>query len=176
MITGDAPATAAAVASRLHLRRWEAGLSPEAKLARVEAARAAGPVAMVGDGINDAPALAAADVGIALARGLDVAVEAADVLLLGEDLGALAEAVAVARAARRTIRENYVLAVAYNLITLPLAAAGLMLPLFAAAAMAASSLTVTLNSLRLLSKRSAFSIQRSANRAGRKSRPSSAES
>ncbi len=155
MVTGDAPATAAAIAGRLSLPHWAAGLSPEAKLARVAAAREAGPVAMVGDGINDAPALAAADVGIALARGLDVAVEAADVLLLGEDLGALAEAVAMARASRRVIRENYALAVVYNLITLPLAAAGLMLPLFAATAMAASSLTVTLNSLRLLRRQPA---------------------
>jgi len=174
MVTGDAPATAAAVASRLHLERWEAGLSPEAKLARVAAAPRAGPVAMVGDGINDAPALAAANVGIALARGLDVAVEAADVLLLGEDLGALAEAVALARASRRVIRENYLLAVAYNLITLPLAAAGLMLPLFAAGAMAASSLTVTFNSLRLLKERSAFSSQRTQHRM--KSAPRTAES
>ena len=173
MITGDAPATAAAVASRLGLDRWQAGLSPEVKLARVVAARAAEPVAMVGDWINDAPALAAADVGIALARGLDVAVEAADVLLLGDDLSALAEAVAVARAARRTIRENYALAVAYNLITLPLAAAGLMLPLYAAAAMAASSLTVTLNSLRLLRERSAFSGQRTAARSPPSKQPPS---
>lgn len=162
MVTGDAPATAAAIAGRLSLHHWEAGLSPEAKLARVAAARARGPMAMVGDGINDAPALAAADVGIALARGLDVAVEAADVLLLGDDLGGLAEAVALARAARRIIRENYALAVAYNLITLPLAAAGLMLPLFAAGAMAASSLTVTLNALRLLRKRPALGDQPSA--------------
>jgi len=150
MITGDAPATAATLAERLHLRAWEAGLSPEAKLARVIAARAAGPVAMVGDGINDAPALAAAGVGIALARGLDVAVAAADVLLLGDDLEALATAVALAQATRRTIRANYALAIAYNAITLPLAASGFMLPVFAAAAMAASSLTVTLNALRLL--------------------------
>ncbi len=153
MITGDAPSTAAAMAARLGLDRWEAGLTPEAKLARIEAARRHGRVAMVGDGINDAPALAAADVGIALARGLDVAVEAADVLLLGNDLSSLAEVVALARASRRVIRENYALAIAYNLINLPLAAAGLMLPLFAAAAMAVSSLSVTANAMRLLRRR-----------------------
>jgi len=162
MLTGDTQAAAAALARDLGLTRYEAELTPEEKLGRVEAARAAGAVAMVGDGINDGPALAAADVGIAVARGLDVAVEAADVLLLGDDLRALSDAFAVARATRRTIVQNYAFAVAYNLITVPAAAAGLMLPIFAAAAMAASSLTVTLNAMRLMRQRSAFSDQRSA--------------
>jgi Cu2+-exporting ATPase len=153
VLTGDTHAAAAAVARELGITRYAAELTPEAKLGRVEEARADGPVAMAGDGINDGPALAAADVGIAMARGLDVAVEAADVLLLGDDLRALSDAFAVARAARRTIVQNYAFAIAYNLITLPIAAAGLMLPIFAATAMATSSLTVTLNAMRLLTGR-----------------------
>jgi Cu2+-exporting ATPase len=150
MLTGDTRAAAAALARELGLDRYAAELTPEEKLRWVEEARAAGPVAMVGDGINDGPALAAADVGIAVARGLDVAVEAADVLLLGDDLRALSDAFALARATRRTIVQNYAFAISYNLITVPAAAAGLMLPIFAAAAMAASSLTVTLNAMRLM--------------------------
>jgi len=154
MLTGDTHTAAAALARELGMDRYEAGLTPEEKLRRVEAARTEGAVAMVGDGINDGPALAAADVGIAVARGLDVAVEAADVVLLGEDLRALSDAFALARATRRTIVQNYAFAIAYNLITVPAAAAGLMLPIFAAAAMAASSLTVTLNAMRLMRGRS----------------------
>jgi heavy metal translocating P-type ATPase len=126
-----------------------AGLRPEDKLDQVRRAGTSSPVAMVGDGINDGPALAAAAVGVALRHGTDVARAAADVVLLRDDLRVVPWLIALARATRRTVRQNLLWAFAYNLAGLGLAMAGALQPSFAAAAMVASSLMVTGNALRL---------------------------
>jgi Cu+-exporting ATPase len=157
MLTGDDASTAAAVASRIgiDLDRVQAEVMPADKAAAIRELQKAGRVAMVGDGINDAPALTQADVGIALHQGADVAIEAADVVLMNTDLGRVSEAVRIGRAARRVIHQNFAWAFGYNALLIPLAAGllrpwGLDLhPMAAAAAMALSSLTVVLNSLRL---------------------------
>ncbi|MEP0546904.1 MAG: cation-translocating P-type ATPase [Rhodothermales bacterium] len=149
MLSGDRGAATRALARRLGVpSRGDA--SPEAKLTRVEALRAAhGPVAAVGDGINDAAALAAADVGIALARGAALAVEAADVALYDPDLRGLPWLVRLARQTRQTIRHNLVWTFAYNAVGLGLAVAGLLHPLVAVVVMVLSSAFVTWNALRL---------------------------
>lgn len=156
VLSGDRPATASALAAQLGIADCRGGLLPEDKVRFIEEARRRGRVvAMVGDGINDAPALAAADVGIALGTGADVALGAADVALLAGGLSRVPTALALGRRTVATIRQNLFWAFAYNLVGIPLAAGvfrsfgvGLS-PLFASAAMSLSSVSVLLNSLRL---------------------------
>ena len=128
MVTGDDARVAAAVAKAVGIDQVVAGVPPDGKADVIAQLKADGAVvAMVGDGVNDAPALAAADVGIAMGTGTDVAIETADVTLLGGDLGGVAGSVALARATLRTVRQNLGFAFAYNLLALPIAA-GVLYP------------------------------------------------
>jgi Cu+-exporting ATPase len=150
MITGDNERTAAAIAAQAGIDRYYAGVQPEGKAGIIAELKATGKLtAMAGDGINDAPALAAADVGIAMGGGSDIAIETADVALLGNDLHGLVRAVRLARLTLRNIRQNLFWALAYNTIGIPVAAAGFLAPWLGGAAMALSSVSVTLNALRL---------------------------
>ena len=150
MVTGDREAAAKAIADEVGITRIHADVRPTAKAAIVAGERAGGRrVAMVGDGINDAPALAAADLGIAIGSGADLAAAAADVTLLRGGIAALPTALMLARATLRTIRRNLIAAFAYNAICIPIAAAGLLSPMLAAGAMSLSSVSVLLSSLRL---------------------------
>ena len=151
MLTGDNAATAAAIAAAAGIDEFRAGVLPGDKAAAVEALKAGGTlcVGMVGDGINDAPALAAADVGFAIGAGSDAAIEAADLTLVRNDLGGVSDAIRLSRATRRKIRENLFFAFIYNSLGLPLAAFGFLNPVFAGAAMAMSSVSVVSNSLLL---------------------------
>ncbi|MBB3897983.1 heavy metal translocating P-type ATPase [Roseococcus suduntuyensis] len=150
MLSGDSPAAAQAVASRLGITEVEAGLLPGDKSARIAGWQAQGlKVAMVGDGVNDAPALAAADLGIAMGSGTDAAIAAAGVTLLRGDPRLVPAALEVARATRRKIRQNLFWAFVYNSAGLPLAAFGFLSPALAGAAMAASSVSVLGNALLL---------------------------
>jgi P-type Cu+ transporter len=151
LLTGDTRAVASAVARTLGIAEVEAELLPEAKLARIEALVGSGRItAMLGDGINDAPALTAAHVGIAMGSGTDVARESADIVLLGNDLVRFSETVAIARRTRRIIWQNFIGTVAVDTLGIALAAAGLLNPLFAAFIHVASEMTFILNSARLL--------------------------
>ena len=154
MISGDREEVARAVAAELGIERVHAGVRPTQKAAIVAAERSgARRVAMVGDGINDAPALAAADLGVALGSGTDIAAAAADVTLLRGGIGALPTALRLARATLHTIRRNLIAAFAYNAVCIPIAAVAPLSPMLAAAAMSLSSVSVLLSSLRLRSFR-----------------------
>ncbi len=149
VLSGDRPAAAAATAQALGIESVEGGLSPADKVARVRTLQGAGHVvAMAGDGVNDAPVLAVADVSAALGAGTDAARASADLILVGERLDGLGDAVATARATRGIIRQNLGWALGYNLLALPAAAAGLVPPWLAAVGMSASSLLVVANGLR----------------------------
>jgi Cu+-exporting ATPase len=157
MASGDHPATAQAVAAQLGITEVHAGLRPDEKIALLRHLQMGGHrVAMVGDGVNDAPALAAADLGIAIASGSDVARASADIALVGGELAGLHRALVLGRAMMANIRQNLALSFGYNLLCVPLAAGllypltGMMLnPMLAAAAMSLSSLSVIGNALRL---------------------------
>jgi P-type E1-E2 ATPase len=151
VLTGDDPARGRLLEVQLGVR-VQSGLLPEDKLAAIhEARRAFGPVAMIGDGVNDAPALAASDVGIALGCGTDLARESAPIALLADNLGDVPWAVGLARRSVRVMRQNLFWAFAYNSAGIALAATGWLNPAWAAVAMVASSLLVVGNSLRLQS-------------------------
>lgn len=151
LLSGDRPAAVAALARRLGIEDWRAGLLPADKLERVRALQAGGArVAMIGDGVNDAPVLAGADVAIAVDSGTDLARAQADLVLLGHRLGALAGGFALARRTLTVMRQNLGWAVAYNGLALPAAAAGQVPPWLAALGMSLSSLVVVANALRLL--------------------------
>ena len=150
LLTGDNATTAAAIGGQLGIDRIESELMPGDKSAVVESLQAQGAtVAFVGDGINDAPALTKADLGIAIGTGTGVAIEAGDVVLMSGEPAAVRTAIEMSKATYRTIRQNLGWAFGYNTLAIPLAAAGLLNPMIAAGAMALSSVSVVTNSLRL---------------------------
>jgi Cu+-exporting ATPase len=150
MLTGDNAGTAAAIAREAGIERFEANVLPGGKAAAIEALKASGKrVGMAGDGINDAPALAAADVSFAMGAGSDIALQTADITLMRNDLSGVADAIALSRATLAKIRQNLFWAFIYNILGIPAAALGFLKPVVAGAAMALSSVSVVSNSLLL---------------------------
>jgi Cu2+-exporting ATPase len=150
LLSGDTEAPVRDLAHRLGIADWRAGVLPEEKAARVAALSAAGRrVLMVGDGLNDTAALAAAHVSISPATALDAARVASDIVLLGQDMAPIADAVRIGRQSARRMIENFLISGGYNVVAVPLALVGLATPLAAALAMSLSSITVSLNAMRL---------------------------
>ncbi len=150
MLSGDNAATAQAIARQAGITEFRAEVLPQDKAAHVQSFKAEGKkVGMVGDGINDAPALAAADVSFAMKSGSDIAIEAADITLMRNDLMSVADAISLSRTALKKIRQNLFFAFAYNVLGIPLAALGMLNPVIAGAAMAMSSVSVVSNALLL---------------------------
>ena len=150
MLTGDNQHTAEAIGRRVGLTHIIAEVLPDQKSDKIQQLQAEGKkVAMVGDGINDAPALAMADIGMAVGTGTDIAIEAADITLMRGDLNSVADAFIMSRKTMRNIKQNLFFAFFYNTIGIPVAAVGLLAPWVAGAAMAFSSVSVVLNALRL---------------------------
>ena len=155
ILSGDRVAAVEHVARTLNLKHWHAAMTPANKIAYIAELRAEGRnVLMVGDGLNDAPSLAAADASMSPVTAAHVTQTAADAVFLGDRLSPVTEAVAIARKAKRVMRENLCLAVVYNIIAVPIAILGLATPLIAAVAMSGSSILVTLNALRVKGGRS----------------------
>jgi P-type Cu2+ transporter len=149
ILSGDRPDAVAPVARKLGITDWQGGLKPAEKIARIEELKSQGHrVLMVGDGLNDAPSLAAAHVSMSPITAAHLTQAHADALFLGDQLKPVLQAVTISQRARRLMKENLGLAVVYNLFAVPLAIAGLVTPLIAAAAMSGSSLLVTVNALR----------------------------
>ncbi len=154
ILSGDRADAVAPVAAALRIADWRGALTPAEKIAAIEALKAEGRrVLMVGDGLNDAPALAAAHVSISPISAADITQAHADATFLGERLGPVHDAVTISRQARALMRQNLWLAVIYNVIAVPIAIAGFVTPLIAAAAMSGSSVLVTLNALRIRSRK-----------------------
>ncbi|NBV85729.1 MAG: HAD family hydrolase [Verrucomicrobia bacterium] len=158
LLSGDRPEIGQVIAKQIGIDDVFAGVTPEGKLQRIKQLQEKGVVAMVGDGVNDAPALAQASVGIAMGGGTSAARQTADVILIRDDLRSLLDALAVSKKSLQVIRQNLLLALGYNVLAIPLAAGFLELwhgwspgPMAASAAMAFSSLSVVLNALRLRS-------------------------
>ena len=150
LLSGDAEAPVARLARTLGIAEWRSHALPQDKADAVTALQAAGhKVLMVGDGLNDTAALASAHVSISPASALDAARVASDIVLLGQDLSPLPDALRIAKQARRRIKQNFALSLGYNLVAVPVALLGLATPLIAALAMSSSSITVSLNALRL---------------------------
>jgi Cu2+-exporting ATPase len=149
ILSGDRPNAVAPVAQELGITSWQGGLKPAEKIAKIENLKARGHrVLMVGDGLNDAPSLEAAHVSMSPITAAHLTQADADALFLGDHLNPVLQAIIISRRARRLMKENLTLAVIYNVFAVPLAIAGLVTPLIAAAAMSGSSLLVTLNALR----------------------------
>ena len=150
LVTGDNEETARAVANTVGVDEYIANVLPDGKVKEIERLKEKyKTVAMVGDGINDSPALAASDVGFAIGSGTDIAIESGDIVLVGSDISALSFAMMLSRATMRKIKQNLFWAFFYNVIGIPLAAFGLLNPIIAGGAMAFSSLSVVTNSLLL---------------------------